>query len=245
MATTAAPWYIQLFDDSFPAAPLENLLNLISNSLHAALTSGFSAVKASGVQKAASVAERTTAFPSPTQGDRVYRSDLGWEEAYFAAYSASNLAGANTAGWYPVGLGPSVAAQKTALSVTSGPSTNSLTSGAVTSSSPTITLNAATGVFTFQQPGEYLVQITSTQVPVNGAGQRNVSIGTTGSMLAPAASQNYLSMSPIANGAYQGRYFVRINAAGQTITPNFLQNSGVSLDISTAVTIQYVGVPRA
>lgn len=35
---------------------------------------------------------------------RVYRSDVGWTEQYYAAYNAtSNPGGANPAGWYPVG----------------------------------------------------------------------------------------------------------------------------------------------
>ena len=48
--------------------------------------------------------ERDRAFPSAVQGDRVYRKDRGWEEAYFSVYSASsNPRGATPAGWYPAG----------------------------------------------------------------------------------------------------------------------------------------------
>lgn len=48
--------------------------------------------------------ERNRAFPSAVQGDRVYRKDRGWEEAYFGLYNAtSNRGGATPAGWYPVG----------------------------------------------------------------------------------------------------------------------------------------------
>lgn len=71
----------------------------------------------------ASVTERTALFPSPVQGNRVYRSDTGYEEAYFAAYSAgSNPGGATPAGWYPVsGNLPSFSVERTqAQTVTSG-----------------------------------------------------------------------------------------------------------------------------
>ncbi|AHL18478.1 hypothetical protein ISF9_008 [Microbacterium phage vB_MoxS-ISF9] len=48
-------------------------------------------------------AARTAAYPNPVQGDRVWRSDKGWEEAYFGLYNAStNPSGSAQAGWYPV-----------------------------------------------------------------------------------------------------------------------------------------------
>lgn len=50
----------------------------------------------------ASAAERATLFPTPVQGDSVFRNDLGEEEIYLAAYNAStNPGGASVAGWYP------------------------------------------------------------------------------------------------------------------------------------------------
>lgn len=46
---------------------------------------------------------RDAMYPAPVQGNRVWRLDKGWEEAYFAAYNAvSNPGGATPAGWYPV-----------------------------------------------------------------------------------------------------------------------------------------------
>jgi len=49
----------------------------------------------------ASAGARDTLFPSPTQGDRVYRRDLATEQTYLAAYNAgTNPGGANPAGWY-------------------------------------------------------------------------------------------------------------------------------------------------
>lgn len=51
-----------------------------------------------------SVAERSAFFPTPVQGNRVWRTDLGVEEAYFGVYNASsNPGGLSAAGWYPIG----------------------------------------------------------------------------------------------------------------------------------------------
>ncbi|QDK03298.1 hypothetical protein SEA_ROMAN_56 [Microbacterium phage Roman] len=49
----------------------------------------------------ANAAARNALFPSPTQGDTVFRRDLGITETYRSAYSASNVGGASPAGWYP------------------------------------------------------------------------------------------------------------------------------------------------
>lgn len=50
----------------------------------------------------ASAAERNALFPSPVQGSRVFRSDLGYAETYLAVYNAStNPGGASASGWYP------------------------------------------------------------------------------------------------------------------------------------------------
>jgi hypothetical protein len=51
----------------------------------------------------ANTTERDSIYPSPVQGDSVFRIDKGWMEVYYAAYSASaNPGGTIVAGWYPV-----------------------------------------------------------------------------------------------------------------------------------------------
>jgi hypothetical protein len=50
-----------------------------------------------------SQAARDALYPSPVQGNKVFRNDKGYEEQYFALYNAStNVGGATPAGWYPV-----------------------------------------------------------------------------------------------------------------------------------------------
>lgn len=53
----------------------------------------------------ANAAERDARFPNPVQGDGVFRSDLGHEERYYGAYSAStNPNGRTLPGWYVYGM---------------------------------------------------------------------------------------------------------------------------------------------
>lgn len=50
----------------------------------------------------ASAAARNTLFPSPVQGQSVFRTDLGSTERFFSAYNSStNPGGEKNAGWYP------------------------------------------------------------------------------------------------------------------------------------------------
>lgn len=86
-----------------------------ANSIDTVILNQVNAVNRRNVPKVASQAERTALFPTPTQGDRVWRSDLQREEGYYALYSASNLAGRQTAGWAPsasvvIGTGTSITA---------------------------------------------------------------------------------------------------------------------------------------
>lgn len=56
-----------------------------------------------GVQAVSGTAVRAALFPSPIQGDSVFRTDTGWIETYYGLYNAStNPGGVSVAGWYPV-----------------------------------------------------------------------------------------------------------------------------------------------
>lgn len=53
--------------------------------------------------KVANATERDEKFPTPVQGNAVWRMDRMWEERYFELYNATtNGQGAAVAGWYPV-----------------------------------------------------------------------------------------------------------------------------------------------
>jgi hypothetical protein len=69
------------------------------------------------IPEVASISARTALFgATPTQGDRCFRTDVMWEEAYFAVYNVTtNPGGAPVAGWYPSGGAmPSFIASRTA-----------------------------------------------------------------------------------------------------------------------------------
>lgn len=80
-------------------APLETIFANQSSSVQTALTNlanRFPPVVATD-------AARATLFPAPVQGNRVFRSDKMYHEAYFGLWSsATNPSGAKVAGWYPV-----------------------------------------------------------------------------------------------------------------------------------------------
>jgi hypothetical protein len=62
------------------------------------------AVSLTGQVIVADAAARDVLYPSPVQGNAVFRTDKGYEETYYAAYNAStNVGGATPAGWYPTG----------------------------------------------------------------------------------------------------------------------------------------------
>lgn len=63
---------------------------------------------------AANQAARDLIYPSPVQGNRVFRADLGVEEVFYGAYNAStNPGGATPQGWYPIaGMMPRFAVTK-------------------------------------------------------------------------------------------------------------------------------------
>lgn len=52
------------------------------------------------IPKVADVAGRSAVYPSPEQGDRVFRQNVGYTETYFDVASVSNVGGRATAGWY-------------------------------------------------------------------------------------------------------------------------------------------------
>lgn len=63
---------------------------------------GINSLKTASPTVVANVAERDSLFPSPTQGNAVFRTDIGSTERFFSAYNAStNPGGERVAGWYP------------------------------------------------------------------------------------------------------------------------------------------------
>lgn len=96
MATTPEH-KVPLFDNASVVNPVQTPLNTLANGVENALVAFSNSVST----VVANVAERDAKFPSPLQGDRVWRNDLGYEETYWALRSSTNPGGADAAGWYP------------------------------------------------------------------------------------------------------------------------------------------------
>jgi hypothetical protein len=94
MADVTTRWQIPLFDDDSPVVPIQNPLNAQSQRLEAVLNQ----FERLAVPPVADAAARNSLFPTPANGNRCFRLDMGWEEAYFTADKLS----IGAAGWYPV-----------------------------------------------------------------------------------------------------------------------------------------------
>lgn len=98
--TTGAPWNIPFPTTGDLVPPFESKFAVQATALHTALD----LIRKSTSVPVANQAERNSLFASPTQGDRVWRKDLGYEETYYAVYNATNNpGGVSPAGWYPSG----------------------------------------------------------------------------------------------------------------------------------------------
>ena len=139
-----------------------------------------------GVQPVvASSAARDAIFPSPVQGDSVWRSDLGFAQTYYAVYNSStNTSGRTPAGWYSGQDGGLVPITPSSIAVGSG-TASVASNGVVTFSGVSSislrevflpTYNAFRVVSTFTGSAaidayyKFLNGITSISAGYNGAG---------------------------------------------------------------------------
>lgn len=74
-------------------------LAAMANSIDTVILNQTNTINRRNIPSVASVAERTTLFPTPVKGNRVFRTDVGWEETYYE----TGTGGAPVAGWYPTG----------------------------------------------------------------------------------------------------------------------------------------------
>jgi hypothetical protein len=101
-------------------------------------------IKADTAFAVANEAARTALYPSPTQGDAVWRNDLKIEQRYYGLYSATNPGGKSIAGWYASSSSYAAIVPTTVTSTTSGATVSINQSGEVNfSNAIDITLNNA------------------------------------------------------------------------------------------------------
>lgn len=91
---------MQLTPEGVPYATTSDAMSVAD--ITAAMATGISEqlAKLSNAGIVASAAERDALYPTPIQGNSVYRSDLGYRQTYFAAYNGTTNPGGRTpAGW--------------------------------------------------------------------------------------------------------------------------------------------------
>lgn len=145
----------------------------------------------------ASAAERSTLFPVPVQGDRVFRSDLGDEEVYFAAYNAgTNPGGASVAGWYP----------RNRIFYAARTGTQTLTAGQWNQLNSAVTQVRNDGIGTYSGAGGFVVTAPGTY-EVSASVQLNTASSPTGVQITkngPADSANVVAASILEGAASRG-----------------------------------------
>jgi hypothetical protein len=184
---------------------------------------------------------RNTAYPSPVQGNSVFRNDLGLTETYYAAAGTANPGGATPADWYP--MTRLLFAASAARSLVSG---TSYVAGA-TGFSYTKQLDT----LGWQNPsvnpdritpniaGFYRITATYDASTINSTGvrqlqvQKNTAYVPGGFIAIGGGFSNYLNLN--------GSFIVSMNGSTDYFRlANILQNSGSSINGEVTVAIEYL-----
>lgn len=227
--TTPDSLYVPTGTDS--VAPLNTVLANMQNSVQNAL-------KTRGGAAVGSSAARDAVFPSPTQNNSVYRTDLGYSEIYYASYNGtSNPGGATTAGWYPspTALIRGKATRTTAFSVPNASARTAVTLGLDTSFTRGVQASGTAGLIA-PASGEYLVRGRWTWA-ANSTNNRLHGFFINGSEWADGVSDTRLGIGTSATSVtIMERIFLN---AGDVITLGAGQNSGgaLALNVGTDITI--------
>jgi hypothetical protein len=237
-------WNIPLVTQTTQIGQIGTLLNAHATALDAALTSAQGLINKANAPKVATQAARDALFPVPTQGDRVFRSDLGVEQVYFGLYHpTTNPAGKNAANWYSLPYNPSAFGYKSgAQSFTNGAGTmvtfdilEVFDGASANASAVTVPvagwyrLSGRIGGFSSAGGSDRWLYITKNSAAGDTAGTvvSSMSAGAAGTF----GMVNATAVIPL--------------AAGDVIRMNALQNSGGSANLSEAsFSVEYVS-PRS
>lgn len=100
---TTTPDNIAYPDPSTALNPLYTHFANLAETAQAAINN----IRVAASPVVVSAAARNAVYPTPLQGNSVWRADLGYEERYFSEYSpTANPGGATPAGWYPADARP-------------------------------------------------------------------------------------------------------------------------------------------
>jgi hypothetical protein len=200
------------------------------------------AVSLTGQVIVADAAARDVLYPSPVQGNAVFRADLGYEEIYYGLYNSStNVGGATPAGWYPMSRLLFVAS-----------ATRSLVSGtSYTAGATGFTYTKQLDPLGWQNPsgnperitpqiaGFYRMTAAYDSPTVNSVGVRQIQVQknnayvTGGFISNGGATSNYLNLN--------GSFVVSMNGSTDHLRlSNILQNSGSNITAEVTVAIEYL-----
>lgn len=180
------------------------------------------------VPEVASSSARDSLFSSPVNGDRCYRTDVGWEEAYFSA----SLAG--TAGWYPTaGKMPMIYYESNGNTATSG--TYMVLPVTTISNAGSTILTRSGNVITVNLSGYYDLSIQALW-GTNTAGSRGVAVYLNGAPF-PAPVRASGVFADDTGLALSSRVYI---TAGSQITAIVRQSSGATLGVAGRFGITWV-----
>lgn len=181
--------------------------------------------------------ERNSTIPNPLPGQRVFRTDLNWTEAYFTAGTVRK------AGWFPIdGALPHARFYRSADGSIPSTSTVSFTNATwlMETTSKGLTLGSTSGIVA---PVSGLYRVSGTIYwDSNGDGYRAIGFSTTG--VGAVSGVFNLTTAPAGAGLYQNFSRELYVEAGATMTLGLSQNSTKSIALKasgTELNISYVG----
>lgn len=92
---------MQVTPEGVPYATTSDAMSVadITAAMATGISEQLAKLAAGGV--VANQTERDTLYPTPVQGNTVFRADLGYKQTYYAAYNGTtNVGGRTPAGWY-------------------------------------------------------------------------------------------------------------------------------------------------
>ena len=228
----------QTTDDLTPlATPMANLANSVQTAISARFRGYAGPIQAIPVANAAA---RGAAFPTPIQGDSVFRLDKGWTERYYGTYNVTTNPGGAVAGagWYPVeGVLPWYSSvQSATASIPNVTWTGVNADGTVTNRGGFSLSGTQINV---PMPGYYSIQVNAMFAARTTGTARGIRFNIDGSVDGNTEWNDRQAPYPNANlpvAAYWQGY------VASSVKPEFYHNTGSPLNVlNRRITVRYLG----
>lgn len=227
-------------EDVNAVAPLDGYFAALAQSVDDALAT----LQSATTPNAANEAQRQSLYPTPVQGNRVYRLDKGFYEVFYESYSPlTNPGGATPAGWYPApGSDIRFSVSKDNFSMAANGSAQYPLAGNPAPARNDGYALASDGTITPPYIGDYEVVLRANWNTQNSAGQRNLGMDYNGTMIGGGGSQNRAPGPMLGGEASNGLWHWRSPAAaGGFVRPYTVQNSGAVLSVTMYAMFRYMG----